>query len=190
MPKKDLHEFMSTARERWTMGRSADSEDREKAEEDARFEAGDQWPEAERQRRKESNRPCMIENKLPVFVAQVVNDGRQNKPAIRCTPLDNGTPETAEFFQGRIRYIEYESDADIAQDEARRDQVVSGRGHFRVTTEYKPGSFDQQILIKHFPKTAVVWDPYAKEYDRSDANWCFVSAGVIPKDEFERRYGK
>lgn len=187
----DVEAFMQEARERYQLGRNADQEDRTAGEDDVLFEAGEQWDTKAKEQRAKAGRPCLTENKLPVFVAQVVNDGRQSKPSIRVTPLDDGKPETAQFYQDRIRHIEYDSDADIAYDTAREGQVVSGRGFLRVRTQYKKGSMRQELVIEPIDdQFSVVWDPTAKRYDRQDAEWCFVDAGVISKAEYRRRYGK
>jgi len=105
---------MRLARERFKYAMAVDREDREEAVEDVAFAAGDQWNKEAKDQRIAAERPVLTENRLQTFTAQVVNDGRQSKPAIRLTPLDGGTKETAEMLQGRIRHIEYESDADIA----------------------------------------------------------------------------
>jgi hypothetical protein len=78
-----------------------------------------------KKQRKKAKRPCLQWNRIPVYVQQVVNDGRQNKPRIRIAPGDGGDPHTAEYFQARIRHIEYEANADIAKDTARDQQVTS-----------------------------------------------------------------
>src|ERR1700744_4211635 len=45
-----------------------------------------QWPEGIRAQRAREGRPCLTINKLPSFIRQVVNDSRQNKPAIKVQP--------------------------------------------------------------------------------------------------------
>jgi hypothetical protein len=185
----NLTDFLAQARERHSFGMSFDKDDRNEAAFDVRFASGDQWDKAAKDQRYKAKRPCLTENRLPVYIAQVVNDGRQNKPAIRVTPMDDGTPETAEYFQGRIRHIEYESDGDIAYDTSREQQVVSGRGYYRVLTEYEKGSTErQQICIRPIENQfSVVEDPAAERYDRTDAEWKFVSC-TLSKAAFKRKY--
>jgi len=186
---KDVTEFMRLARERFKYAMAVDREDREEAVEDVAFAAGDQWNKEAKDQRIAAERPVLTENRLQTFTAQVVNDGRQSKPAIRLTPLDGGTKETAEMLQGRIRHIEYESDADIAYDTSREQQVTSGRGFYRVSTRYKKGSFDQELRIERIENQfSVLFDPNAREYDRADADWCFVLT-TISADEHRRRFG-
>ena len=198
IPADKLTEFMTTARERYAFALQLDAEDRSLAEDDATFaaaiplkEAGSsQWNEQEARKRIGNSRPCLTENRLPTFTAQVVNDGRQKKPAIKISAMDNGTKETGEFFQGRIRQIEYDCDADIAYATAREQQVTCGRGFLRVTWEYVPRSVrKRRCKIEGISNQfSVVFGP-SKEYDCSDAEYCYVIS-TITREEHERRHGK
>lgn len=188
----DKIDFFQQLRERFSYGLQHDAEDRKAAEEDLRFANGDQWdPKVRRARKK---RPCLTEDRLTPSINQVVNDGRQNKPSILTVPMDGGNPHTAEYFEGRIRHIEYECDADEAYDTARRQQVVSGRGWLRVTTKYatgkkKKGTGEQEICIEPIHNQfSVVWDPNAKKYDKSDARWAFV-VRTMSKEAYEDEFG-
>ncbi len=188
---KDVADFMQTARLRYAQALAADARDRQAAEEDVRFAAGDQWRTAARDQREKWGQPVLTWNRLPTFIAQVCNTGRENKPAIKTTAMEGGAQETAVFFQDRIRHLEYECDADIAYDTARRQQVISGRAAVRVSTEYKPGKlFEQRIIIEPIENQfSVLWDPTARQYDRKDAEFCFVFSW-LSKDNYERKHGK
>lgn len=172
-------DFFHKLRERYNYGLAHDAEDRKEAQEDLRFASGDQWDEGVKRARRKQKRPVLTEDRLTPSINQVVNDGRQNKPSILTVPMDDGTPETAEYFQGRIRHIEYECDADEAYDTARRQQITSARGWLRVTTKYgkkrKDGTREQEVSIEPIQNQfSVVWDPDAKRYDKADAKWMFV----------------
>ncbi len=175
-----------------------DAEDRREAEFCNEFAANlpqpgggtSQWDPKAVKARIGASRPVETWNRLPIYVAQVVNEGRQNKPAIKIAPMDGGTKETADFFQGRIRHIEYESDADTARDTAREQQVTTGRGFVRVSTEYAPGATDQTLAVDPIPNQfSVVFDPAAVKYTRSDGEWCFV-VSRISKEKHKRDYGE
>jgi hypothetical protein len=106
-----------------------------------------------RKQRELDGRPCLTVNKLPAFIRQVVNDARQNKPAIKVSPQDsNADPHTAEIITGLIRNIERSSDADTVYDIALDCAVTGGFGYFRINTEYAcDDSFDQNIVIQRSP---------------------------------------
>ena len=177
----ELPAFMKEARERYDFALRLDAEDRELAEADARFhialpvkDAGTtQWNEMEARKRISKFRPCITENRLPTFTAQVVNDGRQRKPAIKISAMDGGKKETAEYYQGRIRQIEYECNADIAYDTSREQQVVSGRAFLRVTWEWIRGTMKKRARIEPINNQFSVLFGPAQEYDCSDAAYCW-----------------
>jgi hypothetical protein len=189
-PSQPGDEFFATLRERFTFGLEQDRTDREEAQEDVRFASGglNQWdPKVVKARKK---RPVLTENRLGPSIAQVVNDGRQNKPSVLCSAMDGGTEKTAEYFQGRIRQLEYECDADIAYDTSREHQVTCGRGFYRVTTRYRGrGSEEQYISIEPIENQfSVIWDPAARRYDLDDADWVFVIR-TMSRDQHERDFG-
>ena len=197
VPPDKRQEFMTMVRERFTFAQALDCEDKKLAADDAEFCLAEprtnggttQWNAEAAQKRVALRRPCLTENRLQVFTAQVVNDGRQSNPAIKITAMDGGTKDTAEYFQGRIRQVEYDCNAGIAYDSAREQQVTCGRAFVRITWDYEYRSFKKQIKIKRIDNQfSVVFGP-ALEYDCSDADYAFV-INAISKDEHKRKYGE
>jgi len=190
-PTQPAPQFFEELRHRFDQWQAVDADDRKAAEEDVAFAAGDQWDDAIAKARKDAKRPVLTENRLGPSIQQVVNDSRQNKPAISCTPDDGGNEDTAEYFQHRIRQIEYESDADVAYDTSAEQQVTCGRGWYRVRTHYKSAESDEQcIRIEPIDdQFSVGWDPSATRYDLEDMDWCFV-VRTISKAQHEREFGK
>ena len=189
-PEQTEEDFLAEARNRFTAALNYDQQDRQDAMKDVEFIAGDQWDNRSRQIRETLKRPILTWNRLPKFIDQVSNDGRQNKPAIHTTPAD-GTPKaTSDVYQGRIRQIEYESDADIAYDSSREQQIGCGRGFYRITTEWcKPPKWKQKIKFEPIENQfSVTYDPAAKRYDRDDAEYVFIET-LMSKGQYRRKFG-
>jgi hypothetical protein len=193
-------DILATAKKRFQACLSAESENRESALEDTRFYAaspdnGYQWPEkikSARENDPNGPRPCLTINKLPQHVRQVTNEQRQNRPQIKTLPVDShGDVEIAEIYNGIIRHIEVQSDADIAYDTACEHQVVGGEGFFRILTDYTDdNSFDQEILIKRIKNPfSVHMDPEIHDPTGADQRYCFI-AEDMPEEEFEKKYPK
>jgi len=192
-PKKnDVESILEVARRRFKLAQEAENEIREKALDDLRFRAGEQWPESLRAEREDEGQPCLTINRLPQYVKQITNEIRQNRPAIKVIPADdNADVETAKIFQGIIRHIENASNAEVAYDTAAEGAATNSFGYFRVVTEYcDPTSFDLEPKIKrvrnHF---SVYLDPAHQEPDGSDANWGFVFED-ISKEDYKSTYPK
>jgi len=114
--------------------------------------------------RQAEGRPCLTINRLPAFIRQVVNDARQNKPAIVCHPVGDGAdPKTAELMNGLIRHIEQSSDAEVAYDTALDFAVTGGFGYFRINTRYADDdSFHQDLAIEPVADPFSVYgDPFS-----------------------------
>jgi Phage P22-like portal protein len=163
--------------------------------EDLRFAALEQWPDAlKRVREQDPNgaRPCLVLDKIGQYRRQVINDTRQNLPAIRFRPVDDKSDkETAEVLNGLARHVQDVSSADIARLTALDWAVTAGLGYYRILTEYtSDDSWDQDIRIGRIHNPfAVYFDPHSTEPDGSDAEWCFITEDV-PKKAFERLYPK
>jgi hypothetical protein len=181
------------AKEKFKDAQEAVSENHARMREDLRFSNPadpQQWTDTAREYRK--GRPCMTFDRTNQFIAQVVNDGRQNKPAIQCVPVDsNGDQAVAEKLNGIIRHIEYTSRAGIAYDTALEYAARVGLGWMRVIPEVmRPETNEQEIRIKrvHDP-LSVLLEAGWTEPDGSDALCGFVETTLSNK-AFERQYPK
>lgn len=153
----------------------ATSHQRELELDDLRFlDPTTHWDDADRRSREAAGRPCLTEDRLGPFHRQVCNEQRKNKPGCQVDPVDSGSDvDTAEIIQGLIRHIEYSSNADTAYDTAFWWAAGTGRGFYRLCTDYVDSeSFDQEIQIKRVPNPHMVFiDPAAVEADFSDMKW-------------------
>lgn len=169
----------------------ADSDNRERALEDLRFaRLGEQWPEKVKKDRAKEGRPCLTINTMPSYIRQVVNDARQNKPAIKYHPVDDKADvQTAKILDGIIRHIEANSRADIAYDTAIDHACSMNAGYIRVDVDYtRNDSFDLDIKIERIANPLTVYgDPYNPCPDGSKWNLAFVSE-TISEEEFTKRY--
>lgn len=182
---EETKELLNTAKSRFQQAETAEMDIRKEALEDLKFRTGDQWPDNIMMSRGQEQRPCLTINRLPQFVRQVTNDARHNRPSVKVSPVGDGSDqEVADVFNGLIRHIEVNSNADIAYDTAVDSQVTSGFGYFRVITDYiDENSFDQEIYIKRIKNPFTVYfDPGAMEPDYSDANWAFIVTDMTHED--------
>ncbi len=184
-------EIIRDAREAFELVANAEAENRREALDDLRFaRLGEQWPDRIRRERDLDGRPCLTINRLPAFIRQVVNDARQNKPAMVVHPVDSqADPATAEVFNGLIRHIEQSSDAEVAYDTALDFAVTGGFGYFRVNTRYADDdTFDQDLVVERVANPFSIYgDPEGTAADSSDWNSAFV-VDTLSKAAFEARW--
>ena len=184
---------LAEAKEAFQLASDAEAEQRIQSLDDLRFaRLGEQWPAQVRRQRELEGRPCLTLNRMPSFAKQVINDARQNRPAIKCHPVGNGADrECAEILDGLIRNIEYTSNAEVAYDTALDFSVTMGLGYLVVRTDYADDdSFDLDIKIERVSNPFSIYgDPHSTSADSSDWNTAFIT-DLMKKDEFERRWPK
>jgi hypothetical protein len=153
---------------------------------------GQQWPDAVRKKRELEGRPCLTVNRLPAFGKQVINDARQNRPAIKCHPVGDGADkEMAEILNGLIRNIEYTSNAEVAYDTALDFAVNCGIGYATVNIDYADAdTFDKDLRIERVSNIFSVYgDPTSKAADSSDWNRAYITDKLTEK-QFKKRFPK
>lgn len=189
-PNNQQDEIVVRALERFKQVAETESELRRLSLEDQKFAAGDQWPDEIKRDRDRDHRPCLTVNRLPQHIRQVTNDQRQNRPAIKVSPVDDvNDPELADVYQGLIRHIEQDSDADAAYDTAFSGAVRGGFGFFRIITKYcDPMSFDLKLWIKRCKNPHKVFiDPFYSQSDASDCMWGGEWED-LSREDYEKRY--
>lgn len=184
--------IIKEALERYKYSQDGSAQTRIQAMEDIRFSRlGEQWDSQDVTQRRKEGRPCLTVNRLPTFIRQVVNDGRQNKPSIRVHPVDSGADyDTAMVIGGLIRSIERGSNAALAYDTGLDQAATGGFGFIRVTMDYcHPESFDMEARIERVANPfSVHWDVSSTAFDASDWDYAFVDE-LITEQQFKRRYG-
>lgn len=196
MSGKD-EETLKTARERFRSAQDAFREQRDRIVEDFAFSNPadpQQWDKRDldaRRNNPDGARVCLTLDHTNQYLQQVVNDARQNKPAINYLPSGGGArQEVAAALDGVARHIEYQSSAQIAYDTAIDHSARGGLGWIRLAAEMVDEELNQQeIRIKRIvDPLSVIADPDWQEPDGSDIRWAFVETS-ISLEEYKRRYG-
>lgn len=184
---------LAQGRKTFTLAQDAETDNRKAYEDDVSFARHEeQWPTDILNQRTADQRPSLTISKMNSFIRQVVNDARQNKPAIKVHPADSGAdPETAEVINGLIRNIEYTSNADTAYDTGMECAVSGGFGYWRIGLDYAyEDSFDMDLSIERIANPLSVYgDPYSTAADSSDWMDAFV-VDVMSKEQFQAKHGK
>ena len=172
---------MERARKRFEYIVSIEGDTRTKENEDLRFVwvPGAQWNDQIRQQRTgtsgRSERPCLEFDQTRQYVKRIVNEIRQSRPQISIKPEGNGaSKKTAQLRSGLARKIQYASNAERVYDAGVELACTSGRGYWRIVTEYESEtSFNQVLRIVSIRNSGNVYlDPDVE--DPLDRRWGFV----------------
>jgi hypothetical protein len=155
-------------------------------------ENGFQWPDEIRQTREIDAKPCLTINHTRQHNLMLINELIDNRPSITVKPVgDSATKAASEVWEGIIRRIEYQSQANDIYETAVTFMVAAGIGYIRVYTDWENDqSFDQSLYLGpvNDPLT-IVMDPDMQSKDGSDANFVFVFRKVL-KEDLEKKYPK
>jgi len=183
-----MDDVVKEATENLTAARQAMAYNHTHFKDDMRFLAGDQWPAGVMDLW--GDRPALTINRLPQFVHQITNEQRQNRPAIKVSPVDDGADvATAKLLQGMVRGIEYASNADGAYDMGLDYAASGGFGYLRVDTAYEDAyTFNQVLRISACPNPLDVYlDPTATGLVAEDADWGVVLY-TVPRATYLKQY--
>ena len=158
---------------------------------DLQFLAGNQWDEVEKRKRLAKRRACLTFNRLNEFVRQIVGDMLQSHCQPEVQPFgEESSPEIASILDGRIRDIEYQSNASFIYADAGKKMAVCSFGYFRIVTEYEDdGSFQQVIRVKRIPNQFSVYLYGSEEPTGEGCKAAFVLSRMS-KDDFKTKYPK
>ena len=164
---------------------------RTEALEDLRFVHGDQWDENVFRDRIAEQRPTLTINRTMAFCNSVIGDQRMSKPTVKTIAVDSSAdPETAKIFDGLIMAIGYDSNSDDAIDTGFASCVHCGYGAWRFKTFYEEMSFNQKVAWERIQNPFSVYcDPSAKELDKSDADYWFITE-FYTESVFEEKWPK
>jgi hypothetical protein len=186
--------FHELALKRYDQAKTAWSDIREDFELDLRYawprKGHGQWDPEIESARENADLPALTFNELHPHVLQVVNRARQERPQPKVTAGDKGDPDTADVIEGKLRHIQYASQADVAYDTAVVYQAAGGWGFYDVTLEYidDGDTFIQEPRIKRVQDPMCEYpDPGAIESDFSDAKW-WISRYWMDRDAFKERF--
>lgn len=193
---QNLSDIVENARKKYSVAKDYWSTIYSAASSDLHFlsdKEGSQWDERAFASRQKKNRPALQIDRLTQYVNQVSNDIRMNTPSINVIPHSGGADiETADIYQGLIRDIEQNSNADDAYDYAVNSAIKCSIGFLRVDHRYgSDQGFEQELFIERIVNPlSVIFDPNSIMSDGSDAKCAFVTEEMSVKEFKERYEGK
>lgn len=183
-------ELLTRLRKRFQLADKADNPNRVAAMADMKFlhVPGEQTDPKVKAAR--GTRPCYEFNKSRIKAKRISNEMRANRPSGKVRAVEDADRPTAEVVEGIGRNILSTCDFDTISDYAGEYQVGGGMGAWRIITEYCPGSFDQDIIVKPIPNPFnLYWGPESVDVLHRDApDWFLLDR--LSKDAYEKKYGK
>jgi Phage P22-like portal protein len=182
--------LVDRALKREQMAMKYEENNRKSCKEDVAFADGEQWDQADITKRTHDGRPTLTFNLCPIFIKQVMGNIRMNKPRIKVVPTGGkATKPVAAIYDGIIRRIEVNSNADEVYDEATKQMITGGFAYVRIDNVYAcDDMFDRDLRISWIPNQfAVYFDPLPFDLNKQDAEWAMVTSTIL-RTEFKKAY--
>lgn len=153
------------------------------------FRDGEQWEQPMLQSR--PDRLNITINHTDTLVTRIENNLKQQRPRIKCHPLNDADVDKALLVSGIVRDIENRSQASVAYDAGASMALTMGWGYWRVMNFYvDEASFEQELRIVPIRNPFTVYkDPASVLPDGSDAMRYIVSE-KIKRTKFKQLYPK
>ncbi len=184
-------EFLALARKRFAAAAEDEKELRAKFVSDLKFaspDGDDQWDPQLKMQREQAGRPAMAFPRCHTFVQQVSNEARQNKPQIKFAPRLDADKDTAEIYEGLARYIQYDSEAQVAYETAIEYSAGGSFGYYRFLTDYVDDeSDDLELKIVPVLDPLCVYGVLVPVCFHRKPMFAFVVEDV-PKEEYKQLY--
>lgn len=188
--KQKDRELVLRALKRQESAMKYEVDNRMKSKEDIAFADGEQWDQSDVTKREADGRVTLTFNLCPIFIKQVMGNIRMNKPRIKVVPTGGkATKQVAGIFDGIIRKIESQSNADEVYDEASKQMITGGFAYIRVDNVYASNDmFDRDLQISWIPNQfAVYFDPLPFDLNKQNAEWAMVTSSM-PRADFIKKY--
>jgi hypothetical protein len=187
----DKDEFLATARKRFAAAAEDEKHLREKFISDLKFaspDGDDQWDPQVKMQREAAGRPAMSFPRCHTFVQQVSNEARQKKPQIKFAPRLDQDKDTAEILEGLARFIQYDSQAQVAYETAIEYSAGASWGFYRFLTEYcDDDSDDLELKIKPVLDPLTVYGIVVPAiFGRKPRYWFVIED--MPKEDYKAQY--
>jgi hypothetical protein len=191
-PTSDEHEFVLKAYERYNRAYEHVQANYNQAIDDLTFlyEDMSHWTADQIANRDRLGQTTLQIDVLQKYTKQVNGEGRRSKVKIKVRPVNSDADiEVANIRAGKIKDIEYMSNAETIYDYARKMVIDCGYGAWRILTRPKQNNpFEQEIYMDRIRNPfTVFFDPEANDINYADAKYAFIMT-TMTHDTFKEKY--
>jgi len=142
---------------------------RKEAEIDLDYYHGQQWTAAERAELKRRRQPIVTYNLIRVKIESICGVEERTQTSPKAWPRTPADEDAAEVATDVLRYVSDLNRFDKTRIDVLRDMLVSGTGG--VIVEVEPKLDRPEIKLRKLRWETIVYDPFARETDFSDARY-------------------
>jgi hypothetical protein len=144
-------------------------EARELSERDRDYYNGSQWTDAELATLRKRGQPALTINYIKRKVEYLRGFERRMRSDPKAFPRNPDDDQLSEAATDALRYVADRNDFDVIRSDVYEDMLVEGYGGSDVTVEQ--GTDGPEVTITRIPWDRIVFDPYSRQKDFSDARY-------------------
>jgi len=162
-------EYLARLKSMFEEARNTTESARKEAETDLDYYHGQQWTKAELSELKKRRQPPITYNLIRVKIESICGVEEKTQTSPKAWPRTPADEDAAEVATDVLRYVTDLNRFDKTRIDVLRDMLVSGTGGAIVEVQPKGQRFD--IIIRKMRWETIVYDPFSRETDFSDARY-------------------
>ena len=178
---KDPDEVVALVRKRWKESRDHWGDWRIEARGAYDIVAGRQWKDADLESLREQKRPPVTFNRVAPTIDAVCGSEAQNRQAIKYQPRGLEDAGVAELLNSAAAWVRDRSNADIEENEAFRDALITGIGATVTRVSYASNP-EGDIEIERQDPLEVYADPASRKRNFVDARYVIAERWISGPD--------
>lgn len=165
----DDGDTLARVKRMFTEFRDATEEARRESEIDVDYYNNHQWTDAEKAELRRRNQPIITINRVQPMVDAVAGIEERAETQPKAWPRTPKDAKAAEVATDTLRYVVERARFDPKRIAAFKDIITPGTGGFSTEVEKKGSRIE--ITVRRLRWENIVYDPYARELDFSDARY-------------------
>lgn len=145
----------------------AQTDFRDKAEDDFHFEAGHQWSDTEA-RELEGVRQPMVFNRVATIISAVAGSEINNRTEVRYIPREIGDVKPNEVLTAGAQWFRDQADAEDEESQAFRDMLICGMGWTETFLDFEEDP-EGRPAVQQVPVAEMCWDRHSHRKGLTDA---------------------
>lgn len=150
-------------------GRDLSANFRIEADIDCAYYDGDQWTQQEKEDLAERGQPDIVINRIKPKIDLVLGIEAKARIDFHAAPRKGSNINDAAIATESLKYVMDQNEGEYVVSTAFENTVKAGWNWIEVSKNDDP--FKEIVKLSIIPRAELIWDPYAKEYDKSDGKY-------------------
>jgi hypothetical protein len=171
-PKNGNNGSKLTARKIWGFyyeGRDLSSKFRKEADRDCQYYDNEQWTEEEKQELDDRGQPATVFNRIKPTIDLILGTEAKARVDFHAAPRKNAGITDAQIATESLKYVMDQNEGEYLISSAFESEIKAGWQWIELSKNDDP--FKEIVKASLVPRDELIWDPLAKEFNKSDGKY-------------------